>query len=118
MKRNRKGSALLEAALVFPLFAGILAGAVELSSRLMAGNFASWAAREAVRFAEVRGASANVPATAESIESHVRGLAVGVPPSEVRAETEWLPDNQPGSRVRIRVFVGQQSAQSEIRILR
>ncbi len=119
MRRGReRGSTLLEAALIFPVLMAVLLGAVDVSRSLMASNFVSYAAKEATRYAEVRGADSRTPATAESVANYVRGMALGVAPGDLRVTTIWTPDNRPGSRVRVEVAAGELKAGSEVVVLR
>jgi hypothetical protein len=61
MKRDGRGQALVEFALVIPLFLAIVFGIVDLGRGVWAADTAAHAASEAARFAIVHGGSANDP---------------------------------------------------------
>lgn len=56
-RHNRKGAALVEMALVLPLFAMIVLGIVEFGRALMVGQLLTTAARDGTRLAVVDGSS-------------------------------------------------------------
>ena len=117
-RRGRRGSTLIEAAFVFPMLLAILLGLMDFTRYLFAYQFVSYAAREATRFAQVRGADSKTPATPESVDAYVRGLAMGVDPQAIRVRTAWTPDNTPGAKVRVEVSVGDRaSSVSEVVVL-
>lgn len=116
-KQTQRGSVLIESALVLSLLLALLVGMTELGRRLLAYNFVTYAAREATRYAEVHGAASPNPATAAAVERYVKGLAMGVDARELRVKTEWRPDNQVGSKVRVEVAAAGLSATSEVTVL-
>jgi hypothetical protein len=61
MKRHGRGQALVEFALVIPLFLAIVFGIIDLGRGVWAADTAAHAASEAARFAIVHGGSANDP---------------------------------------------------------
>ena len=89
-----------------------------MSRYLLASSFVSYASKEATRYAEVHGADSQSPATPESVADHVKGLAMGVSPDDVRVTTVWTPDNRPGSKVHVEVTVGELKSTSEVAVLR
>lgn len=117
MKKGRRGSVLIEGALVLAVLLAVACGLVEAGRYLLAWNFVSFAAREATRYAEVHGASSRRPATPQDVERFVIGRAIGVDPSLIRVKTEWLPDSNPGSKVRVEVRVGDLAGTSESTVL-
>jgi Flp pilus assembly protein TadG len=118
MRRNgERGSAMIEAAFILSLLLAITAGLAETGRRMLAYHFVSHAAREATRFAEVRGATSRQPATPAAIEAYVKRIAIGVDPGEIRVETRWTPDNSPGGTVRVKVAVGGLQSTSEVVVL-
>jgi len=114
---SERGSAMIEAALVFSMLLTIMMGLVALGRDLLAYHFVSYAAREATRYAEVHGSDSRSPATPESIEAFVKRLAMGVDPSSIHVITEWKPDNAPGSVVRVQVKASGLAAASEVTVL-
>jgi hypothetical protein len=94
---------MVESALSLLAFLFITFGTMEFAMAVQANNFCSWAARDAARWAAVRGSSAPVPATSTSITSYVKGLAVGMDPNRFSVSTAFSPDNSAGSTVRVNV---------------
>lgn len=100
---TEKGSTIVESALCLTLFLMITFGTIDFGRAVFAYNFVSYAAREATRYAMVRGSSSSSPATNAGINSYVTGFAVGLDPSALTVNTIWTPDNKPGSTVAVTV---------------
>src|ERR1700730_13830199 len=66
-------------------------------------NFVSFEAREATRYAAVRGSSSPSPASTTDITNFVIAEANGLNTSKITVTTTWVPNNNPGSAVRIQV---------------
>ena len=115
--KNQRGSSMIEAALVFSLLMAIILGVFNIGQRLLAYHFVAYAAREATRYASVRGRLSPKPATPDSIERYVRQLAMGVDPASIHVLTKWTPDNAPGATVRIEVQAGDLKAASQVSVL-
>ena len=94
---------MVESALCMLGFLLITLGTMEFSMAVQANNFCSWSAREAARWASVRGSSAITPASSTSISNYVKGLAVGMDTSKFTVTTTFSPDNNLGSSVRVSV---------------
>lgn len=97
---NDRGSAITEMALAGPLCFLLLFGIMELGRVIWLYDSMSHGAREAARYAIVRGAESGRAATATDIETYVRDV-VGL--STAQVTTTWSPDNQPGSVVQVHV---------------
>ena len=103
------GSSLVEYAIVFMVFMTMLLGIADFSRALYAYHFVSSAAREATRYAIVRGCTPVVPtdcptaATSGSIQTFVQNAPLGIDGSKVTATTTWTPDHKPGSVVMVQV---------------
>jgi Flp pilus assembly protein TadG len=100
--RNRGGT-LVESALVLSVFLLFTFGIMDFGRLLYAYNFCSFAARDATRYASVRGSTSGSPATSSTIQTFVTGLAVGLTSSSLTVTTSWSPDNTPGSTVTVKV---------------
>ena len=114
---RERGSVLIETALVLSLLLALLVGMADLARYMLVYHYASYAAREGTRYAEVHGASSAKPVDAAGMRDYVRRFAVGVSPGEVEVETTWTPDNRPGSAVRVVVKVPGVEAASEVVVL-
>ena len=102
-RHPRRGSALIETALSFSAFLLLTFGVMEFSMAVFAYNFCSYAARDATRWASVRGSSIASPATNDDIKAFVKSQAVGLISNSIGVTTTWVPDNSPGSEVRVAV---------------
>ena len=87
----------------------MLLGIADFSRALYAYHFVSSAAREATRYAIVRGCNppsipnCPTPATSASIQTFVKNVPLGIDASKVTATTTWTPNNKPGSVVQVQV---------------
>ncbi len=78
--QNRRGTALVEMALVLPIFLMVVLGVIEFGRAMMVSQIVTNAAREGARSAVVDGSS-NAAVTS-SIEDFLEG-AVGIAPEDV-----------------------------------
>lgn len=102
-RKRQRGAVMVESALSLLAFLLITFGTMEFAMAVQANNFCSWVARDAARWASVRGASATTPATSTSVASYVKNLAVGMDTSRFTVTTTFSPDNSLGSSVRVKV---------------
>lgn len=103
------GNALTEFALILPfLFAGIF-GVIEFGRALYAYHFVSDAAREASRWASVRGQDCNAwaqacPADAANVKDYVTSIAppgINTDPQMLLVNTSWVTPPGKGNLCRI-----------------
>jgi len=101
--KSESGQALVEMALTLVLFVLLVFGILDAGRLIWSYSVVSNAAREAVRYAIVRGENSgdDREATAGEIETIARQTAIGLTPLEVNVS--WDPDNEPGSTVRVQV---------------
>jgi Flp pilus assembly protein TadG len=90
-----------------PLLFLLLFGITEFGRALWLYGTMSHGAREAARYAIVRGAESGRAVTSNDIEAYVRNV-VGL--STAQVTTTWAPDNKPGSVVQVRVQAPFESA--------
>jgi Flp pilus assembly protein TadG len=90
----------MEMAIASPLFFLLMFGIAEFGRALWQYGSMSHGAREAARYAVVRGAESGRAATAQEVQDYVRTV-VGLSNSTVT--TTWQPDNEPGSVVQVLV---------------
>jgi Flp pilus assembly protein TadG len=100
---GQRGSELTEFALVAILLFTFLFGIIDFGRALYTYHFVSEAAREATRFAIVRGSSCNprlnaCPASAADVQNYVRNSITpsGINPPSVSVTTTW-PGSAPGA---------------------
>lgn len=114
MSAGERGSALVEFALVSTATLTLMLGIVDFGRALYTYHLVANAARSGTRYAMVRGSTCTVtgcPATTDSIQTYVRGLAPGVDPDSLAVTTIWSssggcsdPANQgPGCIVSVQV---------------
>jgi Flp pilus assembly protein TadG len=107
--KSECGSGLVEYAVIIILFMTMLLGIADFSRALYAYHFVSSQAREAARYAMVRGCStisAHCPtaATASDIRTFVKNVPLGIDASKVTVpDATWTPDHKPGSVVSVEV---------------
>ena len=105
MKRRpaENGSALIEGALTFTIFIMLVFGIMDLCRLMWWYNGLPYLAREGTRFAAVRGSTSSSPAAATDVTTAVTAKAIGYQSSNLSVSTTWIPDNNPGSAVRVTV---------------
>jgi hypothetical protein len=92
---------MIEFALTFLLFLALFVGLVEFGRAVWSYTTVAHCARQAARFAMVRG-TANA-ATDDQIRTVIEQNAIGLTASDLSVATEWLPDRERGSIFRVRV---------------
>jgi Flp pilus assembly protein TadG len=109
--RDESGSALVEFALTSVILFTLVFGVIAICLALYSYNVTAEAAREATRYAIVRGSACTTfatacPATATDIKTHVQNLGFpGITPTSlsVTADCCWPTNNNPGSPVKVTV---------------
>lgn len=123
---GEEGGTVIEAAISFALMIALVVAIFQISLALYASHFVADAAREASRYAIVRGSSScsnspnltNCNATADEVQSWVRNLSYpAIDPQHLTVTTTWpssgvdcypsaLPCNNPGNLVNVAVTYG------------
>lgn len=108
--RDESGSGLVEYAIVFMVFMTMLLAIADFSRALYAYHYVSSAARDATRYAIVRGCSTvstDCPTHASDtdIETFVKNVPLGIDASKVTIKKPvlWTPNQKPGSVVAVEV---------------
>ena len=127
--REETGSSLVEYALVFLLMMTIMLGMVDFSRGIYAYHFISNQARDATRYASVRGSTCSGdssctaansasgtagPASVTDIQDFVKQVPSGIDPSKLTTTVDWpiqsasppvcaTTQNYPGCTVRVKV---------------
>src|ERR1700730_4210240 len=117
----QRGSSLVELAFVLTFLLTVLFGIIDFSRALYTYHFVSNAAREASRWASVRGSSCNkaltgCPAGDVDVQTFVSNVSgMGLDPARITTATSWVappngtagcvppPPDQPGCVVQVRV---------------
>ena len=99
-RSGERGVELVEAAFSLLVFLVLVFGLVEFTRAVYAYDFVSGAARQATRWASVRGSNCShtlsgCQATTTNVQTYVQGLAPGgINTSQITATTTW-PQNPP-----------------------
>jgi Flp pilus assembly protein TadG len=104
-RRLERGSAVVEFALVLPLFFLLMFSCVQFSLFFFTYCNAIHASQVAVRYAIVHGAVAFGPCSDASLTNLVTPLVWGAPANSVAVTTTWYPDAVTGSTVTVKVTV-------------
>ncbi len=102
-KRPDRGAATVEAALNLVIFVTLVFGIIGMGWGVFIYNQVSELAREATRYAVVRGAGSPSPASAADIQQFVLSRSSGLNPNNLTVTTTWTPDKTAGSVVKIQV---------------
>lgn len=102
----RRGATLVELAFVTVVFLLLLVAIMEGGRMGFACSSVSFAAHRAARFAAVRGSGSGHPASASDIQAAAQAYIVALDNTKLTVTTTWMPDNQPGSTVQVRVSYG------------
>jgi Flp pilus assembly protein TadG len=100
---HRRGSTLVEAALVTIPFFTLILGIIACGYLVFTYDSLAFAAQQGARWASVRGYTSGTPATAASVQAFVGGQVPGLVPASLSVRTTWSPDNKPGSTVTVHV---------------
>jgi Flp pilus assembly protein TadG len=94
-RRRERGSSLVEQALILTFLLSMLFAIIDFGRAMYTYHFVSNAAREASRWASVRGITTSLPGGAASPAS-VRALVkdvtgMGLDPAKITVDTSWVP---------------------------
>ena len=99
----RRGSTLVESAVVAAVFLLLLAGIMEFSRLGFAYNEVSFAAQRAARYAAVRGSASGHAVSAADVRTAALVYTGALDNTKVTVTTTWTPNNNPGSTVQVKV---------------
>lgn len=102
-RTRQRGSAIVESTITFLGFIFLTLGLMEFSMAVYAYNFVTYAASDAARYGSLHGFHSDHPADTTTLRTFVRDQAVALIRSRVQVESEWQPNNHPGSVVQVRV---------------
>jgi Flp pilus assembly protein TadG len=104
LRRRERGSSLVEQAIVLILFLTVMFAIIDFGRALYTYHFVSNAAREASRWASVRGFTTSLPggaANTPSVQTYVSNVSgMGLDPTKITATATFLtpPNNDPACR--------------------
>lgn len=103
VNRRERGGTFVEMAFIITPVLLLLFGAMTFSYAVFAYNNVNWIAREASRWASVRGSSSGRAASIQNIQDFARTRAAGLRSSHLNVAASFSPDNSPGSAVSVQV---------------
>ena len=102
-RSRRRGSTLVESALVMLVFGVLIAGIMEVGVIGFAANAVTFAAHRAARFGSLRGSTSGHAATSDDIKASAASYAAPLNAGNLTVAVSWVPNNQPGSSVQVTV---------------
>jgi hypothetical protein len=97
-RARQRGTTIVEQALLLPVFLTILFGIIDMSRALYSYTYVSYIAREATRWASVRGGGINGKASQTDVQNFVRNVnGMGLDARQLSATTTWIapPNGSP-----------------------
>jgi Flp pilus assembly protein TadG len=100
---SSEGQTFVEFAMAIPLVLVLAIGIANFAIAIFAYSFVCYGARDASRYAAVRGATSPKPASSSDVTNFVLSEATGIDAGNLTVATTWSPDNQPNSIVSVKV---------------
>ena len=97
--RDRRGTAVIEFAFVAPVLFVLTIGTIDVGRLVWSASMLHHMAREATRYASVRGAESNNPVTEADIQTYVQNRIIGMSAGDVNVAATWTPSNSSGGTV-------------------
>jgi len=104
--RGRRGSTMLEGALVMTTFVILLVGSMDFGRLGFAYSSVTYAAHQAARFAATNGSASGHAASVATIQANADSNVLGLDASKLTVSVTWTPNNNPGSQVQVVVSYG------------
>ncbi len=102
--RSERGNTMVEAALTALVFFMLLWGIVGFARAMWGYSWASHAAREASRWASVRGKASQHKVSATDVDAYVKANNLGLTTGNITTNTVWDdPNETPGTVVNVTV---------------
>ena len=101
--QDRRGVAAVEFAFVAPVIFMLTIGTIDVGRLVWSWSSLDHLAREATRYASVRGAESLSPMTQTQLETYVNNRLIGMDPNDVTVTVDWTPNNSPGGTVSVQL---------------
>ena len=101
MRNRRRGSTMLEGALVMTTFVILLIGCMDFGRLGFAYSSVTFAAHQAARYAATNGSASGHAATVAAVQANVNSNLVGLNAAALNVAVTWTPNNNPGSNVQV-----------------
>ena len=99
--QDRRGVAAVEFAFVAPVLFILSIGTIDVGRMVFSWSSLDHLAREATRYASVRGAESLTPLTQTQLEAYVNNRLIGIDPNDLTVTVDWIPNNSPGGTVSV-----------------
>ncbi len=100
---DRRGVAAVEFAFVAPVIFMLTIGTIDVGRLVYSWSSLDHLAREATRYASVRGAESLNPMTQTQLETYVSSRLIGIDPNDLTITVAWTPNNSPGGTVSVQL---------------
>ncbi|MBV8515495.1 MAG: pilus assembly protein [Acidobacteria bacterium] len=97
-RARQRGTTIVEQALILPVLLALMFGAIDMARALYAYHYVGYIAREATRWASVRGGGINGATTQLQVQNFVSNVAgMGLDPAQITSTTNWMapPNGSP-----------------------
>lgn len=98
---RRRGSTMVEGALVMTTFIIVLVGAMDFGRLGFTYNSVTYAAHQAARFAATNGSASGHEASVATIQAKAESNLIGLSAAALTVGVTWNPNNNPGSQVQV-----------------
>lgn len=98
---DRRGASAVEFAFVAPVLLFFTVGVMDVGRVVWLSSTLESVAADTARFAMIRGAGSDSPASLTDIADFAASRAIGIPAAELGVDVHYSPNNNPGASVRI-----------------
>jgi Flp pilus assembly protein TadG len=105
LDKKQRGSAMIEMAVILPIYLSLVIDTIQLCLIIFGYCNATYASREAARYAAVHGTGSTYQCTSTDLSNIATQYLWGVPKNAVTISSSWSPDNNPGSSVTVKISV-------------
>jgi Flp pilus assembly protein TadG len=109
-RAKQRGAAMMEMALVLPVYFILVYGMLQLCFIMFGYCSATYACRQAARYAAVHGTGAAYTCTSTDVQNVVYQYLWGVPKSAVTVNTSWPSGNSPNQYFTVSVSLSYPTA--------
>jgi Flp pilus assembly protein TadG len=90
-RRRQRGATIVEQAIILPVMLAIMFGVIDMSRALYTYHYVSYIAREATRWASVRGGGINGKSDQSQVQTFVSDVAgMALDPAQVTSTTNYI----------------------------
>ena len=104
-RANQRGAAMMEMALILPVYFILVYGTVQLCFILFGYCNATYACRQAARYAAVHGTGAAYICTATDVQNVAKQYLWGVPANAATVSVSWPSGNNPNTYMKVTISI-------------